>query len=111
MSAAGDMQVMIFGLGDAITGNRDGELISGNFHSIGNLQSYDRFGNRERDSRRLCSRLGSRFRLKRCNLRHHRSSYTFFFLAQFCAIFYGSIMCTGFGGRITGWIEHMHIYG
>lgn len=111
MSAAGDMQVMIFGLGDAITGNRDGELISGNFHSIGNLQSYDRFGNRERDSRRLCSRLGSRFRLKRCNLRHHRSSYTFFFLAQFCAIFYGSIMCTGFGGRITEWIEHMHIYG
>lgn len=50
MSAAGDMQVMIFGLDDAITGNRDGELISGNFHSIGNLQSYNRFGNRERDS-------------------------------------------------------------
>lgn len=65
MSAAGDMQVMIFGLDDAITRIGMGELISENFNSIGNLQSYDRFGNRERDSRRLWARLGSRFRLKR----------------------------------------------
>lgn len=34
-----------------------------------------------------------------------------FFLAQICAIFYKSIMCTGLGGWITGWIKHMHIYG
>lgn len=35
----------------------------------------------------------------------------FFFLAQLCAIFYQSIMCTGFGGQITGWFKHIHICG
>lgn len=36
------------------------------------------------------------------NLRHHRSFRRFFFLAQFCAIIYKSIMYTGLGGQITG---------
>lgn len=107
MSAAGDMQVMTFSLDDAITGNRDGELISGNCHSIG---SYDRLGNRERDSRAVCSGFRVETILEGVafspfvltHLRHHSSFWTFLFLAQFCAIFYKSIMCTGLGGQITG---------